>query len=178
MRTAPFATETGSPDDVDGGRRSLVAGILMGVGVAGFVDETVFHQLLHWHHFYDLSTPGWALVSDGLFHAFSWFCMIGGFFIFADLLRRDAWRRTWQLTGFLFGLGGFQLYDGTIQHKLLRLHQIRYGVNILPYDLAWNAVAVIVLIAAVIALIRARRELPIRTTSSGRTAPADRSGDR
>ena len=29
----------------------ISAGVLMGVGVAAFIDETVFHQLLHWHHF-------------------------------------------------------------------------------------------------------------------------------
>jgi uncharacterized membrane protein len=32
-------------------------------------------------------------------------------------------------------LGGFQLYDGTLQHKWWRFHQIRYHVDILPYDL-------------------------------------------
>jgi uncharacterized membrane protein len=26
------------------------------VGLVAFADETVFHQLLHWHHFYDKST--------------------------------------------------------------------------------------------------------------------------
>jgi hypothetical protein len=49
--------------------RNVVSGLLLGVGVAAFVDETVFHQLLHWHHFYDKSTPAAGLVSDGIFHA-------------------------------------------------------------------------------------------------------------
>jgi len=65
---AAFSTaHPGSPEDVNGLRRSLLAGILMGIGVAGFVDETVFHQILHWHHFYNLSTPNWGLISDELF---------------------------------------------------------------------------------------------------------------
>jgi len=34
-------------------------------GVAAFFDETVFHQLLHWHHCYDPSTTEVGLVSDG-----------------------------------------------------------------------------------------------------------------
>jgi uncharacterized membrane protein len=58
------------------------SGALVGVGVSAFVDETVFHQLLHWHHFYDKSTPDVGLVSDGLFHAFGWFAAVGGFFLF------------------------------------------------------------------------------------------------
>lgn len=170
MRTAPFSTEPGSREEVNEVRRSLVAGILMGIGVAGFVDETVFHQILHWHHFYDLSTPSWGLISDGLFHAFSWFCIIGGFFIFADLRRRTAWRQTRHLSGFLFGLGGFQLWDGTIQHKWWHLHEIRYHVNIVPYDLVWNGIAVIVLIGAVVLLMRARRERVPSANAAGSTS--------
>ena len=52
--------------------RSVLTGVLVGVGVAGFVDEVVFHQLLHWHHFYDRSTGAVGLVSDGLLHAATW----------------------------------------------------------------------------------------------------------
>lgn len=49
--------------------------------------------------------------------------------------------------GFLVGLGGFNLYDGTVQHKLLRLHPVREGVaDQLPYDLAWNAVSLALLV--------------------------------
>ncbi len=145
----------GAGDDLH--RRSLVAGGLMGVGVAGFVDETVFHQLLHWHHFYDRSTPAWGLVSDGIFHAASWFCMVAGLFLFADLRRRGVWRSAWHLAGFCFGLGGFQLWDGTVHHKWWGLHQIRYGIDYLPYDLTWNVVAAAVLAVGVVVLTRARR---------------------
>jgi uncharacterized membrane protein len=136
--------------------RSLWSGVLVGLGVAGFVDETVFHQLLHWHHFYDKGTPDAGLVSDGLFHAGSWVAIVAGLFLFADLRRRDDWAaRTWW-GGVLLGLGGFQLYDGTVQHKLMRLHQIRYGVDITPYDLAWNVIAVVLVVAGVVVLLRAR----------------------
>ncbi|WP_235598378.1 DUF2243 domain-containing protein, partial [Heyndrickxia sporothermodurans] len=53
--------------------RNLLSGFLFGLGIAAFFDETVFHQLLRWHHFYDKSTTNIGLISDGLFHAFSWF---------------------------------------------------------------------------------------------------------
>jgi uncharacterized membrane protein len=141
--------------------RSLGSGVLVGIGVAGFVDETVFHQLLHWHHFYDRSTPTAGLVSDGLFHAASWFCVVGGLFLLADLRRRGTFRTRLWWAGMLVGLGGFQLYDGTIQHKLMRLHQIRYHTTIWPYDLAWDAIAVIALVAGAL-LYRSARALPGR----------------
>jgi len=141
------------------GRRSAGSGALVGVGVAAFVDETVFHQLLHWHHFYDRSTPAAGLVSDGVFHAFGWIALVAGLFLYADLQRAGglATGRWWG--GLLAGAGGFQLYDGTVQHKLLHLHQIRYDVDLLAYDLAWNAAAV-VLLASGLVLLRRRSPQP------------------
>ena len=44
---------------------------LLGVGVAGTLDEVIFHQLLRWHHFYDRSDAAVALISDGVFHLVS-----------------------------------------------------------------------------------------------------------
>src|SRR5439155_16189047 len=112
--------------------------VLFGVGLAAFVDETVFHQLLHWHHFYDKSTLEVGLVSDGLFHAFGWFAAVASLFLLADLRRRNGlWWTRWA-GGLLLGAGGFQLYDGVVQHKLMGLHQIRYQVDLVPYDLTWN----------------------------------------
>jgi len=137
--------------------RSVASGVLVGLGVAGFVDETVFHQLLHWHHFYDKSTPEAGLVSDGLFHVGSWVAVVAGLFLFADLRRRDTWAAGPWCGGLLVGLGGFQLYDGIVQHKLLQLHQIRYGVDITPYDVVWNLLAVLLLAAGVAVLVRSRR---------------------
>ncbi|WP_054957959.1 DUF2243 domain-containing protein [Paenibacillus dakarensis] len=130
--------------------RNLWSGILFGIGVIAFIDEVVFHQLLHWHHFYDKSTSDVGLVSDGFFHAFSYFATIGASFMFADLKRRNAfWLRRW-IGGILLGAGAFQLYDGTVQHKLMRLHQIRYNVNIAPYDWTWNLIALALLIAGIV----------------------------
>ena len=71
-------------------RKNILSGVLFGIGFAAFFDEVVFHQLLRWHHFYDQSTTEVGLISDGLFHAFSWFATIGGLFLFADLRRRNA----------------------------------------------------------------------------------------
>lgn len=139
--------------------RNLWSGFLFGLGLAAFIDETVFHQLLHWHHFYDKSTTAIGLISDGLFHAFSWFATIGSLFILADLRRRNAlWMTRWW-GGVLLGAGTFQLYDGTIQHKLMRIHQIRYVENILPYDLVWNLSAAAMIAIGTILIVRTRREL-------------------
>ena len=153
-RSTPAGTTTNGTMGPEG--RSLLSGILVGVGIVAFIDETVFHQLLHWHHFYDKSTPSVGLVSDGIFHAVGWFAVVGGLFIFADLRRRNSLRPRRWWSGLLLGMGGFQLYDGTIQHKLMGLHQIRYHVTIWPYDVVWNVLAALMIIRGVTLLLRSR----------------------
>ncbi|MBC6906385.1 DUF2243 domain-containing protein [Saccharophagus sp. K07] len=132
-------------------------GILFGIGCMAAVDEIIFHQLLGWHHFYDLATPTFGLLSDGLLHAVELLALIAGFFIFLEQRRRGAADIIAIWAGFFMGAGGFQLFDGTINHKILKLHQIRYGVNnILPYDFAWNVAAILLLIIGVIFFARYR----------------------
>ncbi|MET3506088.1 DUF2243 domain-containing protein [Halalkalibacter oceani] len=140
------------------GARKLWSGILFGLGLVAFFDEAVFHQLLHWHHFYDRATTEIGLISDGLFHAFSWFATIAGLFLFADLRRRNALSRGTWWGGVLVGGGGFQLYDGVIQHKLMRIHQIRYVDNVIVYDLIWNVLALIMIAIGLVLLRRSKRQ--------------------
>lgn len=122
-------------------RRSIWSGTLAGVGLMAFTDETVFHQLLRWHHFYDKSTLAVGLVSDGLFHAGGLIAMVAGLFLLADAHRQGGFvpKRWWG--GLLLGAGPFQL---------LGLHQIRYHVTIWPYDLTWNLIAFIMILAGVL----------------------------
>jgi len=146
-------------------RRSLlVSGLLFGIGFVAFVDEAVFHQVLGWHHFYDRSTTEIGLLSDGVFHAFSWFATVGGAFLLADTVRRGGWSPLRWWAAVLVGVGAFQLYDGIVQHKLLRVHQIRSVDDLLPYDLAWNVSAALVLaVGAVLLFVDRRRAATVRS---------------
>ncbi|HEX5742176.1 MAG TPA: DUF2243 domain-containing protein [Pilimelia sp.] len=145
-----------TPDPAPHGGRALLSGVLLGVGAAAFVDEVVFHQLLHWHHFYDRASLAAGLVSDGILHAFGWFATVAGLFLLADLRRRGGRPGPRWWGGLLLGGGGFQLYDGIVHHKLLRLHQIRYVPDVTPYDLVWNAAAAALLAAGAVVLLRRR----------------------
>ena len=122
------------------------AGIFFGLGAIAFIDASVFHQLLHWHHFYDKSTLAVGLISDGLFHAFSWFATVASLFIVAHLRKLRAWDKRRWIGAAVLGAGVFQLYDGIIQHKIFRLHQIRYDVEIFYYDLVWNVLAIFMIL--------------------------------
>jgi uncharacterized membrane protein len=125
------------------------AGALVGVGVMAAIDEIIFHQLLAWHHFYDHSTAEIALLSDGLLHAAELVAIVAGFFRLLDLRRNQALIKARAWAGFFLGLGAFQLFDGVVDHKVLRVHQVRNVENILPYDIAWNSVGLMLLLIGV-----------------------------
>jgi uncharacterized membrane protein len=140
------------------GQGLLWPGVLSGIGLAGTLDEVVLHQLLGWHHFYDRSTPTAGLVSDGLFHLFSTTLLVIGVIQLVERRRTSPDPPRLALAGILLGAGGFNLYDGTIQHKLLALHQVRANApNNLPYDLAFLAIAAVVFAGGVILLRRTRQ---------------------
>jgi uncharacterized membrane protein len=62
------------------------AGILFGLGLGGFFDGIIFHQILQWHHM--LSNAGYPATSidnlkvntlwDGIFHAGTYLFVVGG----------------------------------------------------------------------------------------------------
>ena len=131
-------------------RQLLLTGVILGIGLVGSLDEIVLHQLFQWHNFYVHTNEYWRIFIDGLFHAFS------SAMLFAGAMRLWSQRRSIGslvsarplVAGILLGMGGFNLYDGIVHHKILQLHPVREGVeNLLPYDLAYNGIALLLLIA-------------------------------
>jgi uncharacterized membrane protein len=140
----------GSPVDGTILRATRITGMIIGIGLMGALDEIIFHQLLQWHHFHVHATQYWRIFSDGVLHAFTTAMLVWGAFRLWLYRHRTAAltssRSLW--AGVLLGAGGFQLFDGTVNHKVLQLHPVREGVaNILPYDLAWNAFALLLLVS-------------------------------
>ena len=143
-------------------------GILLGIGLGGFVDGIVLHQLLQWHHMlssegdYPRSTVKGLeanTLADGLFHASTWIAVVVGLWI--------LWRRTteWRWAGsgrslvgwMLVGWGLFNVSEGIVDHHLLGLHHVREGAgHQLGYDLAFLAFG-LALVAVGRLLTRAER---------------------
>lgn len=146
-------------------RHLAVAGVLVGIGLVGTLDEVVFHQLLDWHHFLERAPGGppvpaaprrIGLVSDGLFHVVATVALGAGLLLLGRAGPLHGGGR--RLTGaVLAGGGAFNLYDGVVHHLLLGLHPVRRGVDPLPYDIAWIAVALLLLASGVALLRRASR---------------------
>ncbi|MFD5213902.1 DUF2243 domain-containing protein [Microbacterium sp. NPDC058345] len=156
--------------------RSFWAAVLLGVASMAAIDEIVFHQILGWHHFYDRSSSEIALVSDGLLHAGELLAFAAGFFLMLDARRRGVFSRGIAWSGYLCGLGTFQLFDGVVAHKVLRVHQVRYGVELLPYDLAWLLAACVLIAAglliAVYSVRRGRRARTLTRDQNGGFSPS------
>ncbi|MDQ0729131.1 DUF2243 domain-containing protein [Microbacterium sp. W4I20] len=144
--------------------RTFWAAVLLGVGTMAAIDEIVFHQLLQWHHFFDPARGDLGIVSDGLLHAGELLALGTGFFLLLDARRRGDFTRPVAASGYLVGLGGFQLFDGIIDHKVLQIHQIRYWVDLLPYDIIWNGAGAVLLLTGISIALLARDERPTEPT--------------
>ena len=127
-----------------GSRRPLVvAGLAVGVGMGGFVDGILFHQILQIHNMLSAIRPPDTLVNveinmvwDGLFHAGTWcFTAVGIFLLFrAGKDPGAAWSGRTLGGAVLAGFGLFNLIEGVIDHHLLGVHHVveRLGPSI--YD--------------------------------------------
>jgi uncharacterized membrane protein len=135
-------------------RQLTAAGILLGLGLGGFFDGIVLHQILQWHHMvshvddYPTTTVAGLeanTLGDGLFHAATWLATLAGLFLLWSAVRRP--RGPWSTHAFvgllLIGWGSFNVVEGLIDHHLLELHHVKENAgNQLAWDLAflvWGA---------------------------------------
>jgi uncharacterized membrane protein len=128
-------------------RFPLSAGILFGLGLGGFFDGIVLHQVLQWHHM--LTSAGFPPTDvhnlkvntfwDGLFHSVTYLFVVAGLVVLWKAAHRGhPWWSGKMLAGsMLMGFGIFNLVEGVIDHHLLRIHHVNETV---PRDqwLAWD----------------------------------------
>jgi uncharacterized membrane protein len=117
-----------------GGRRfPTSAGILFGLGLGGFFDGIMLHQVLQWHHMLSSEYPPDTLQSlqintlwDGVFHAGTYvFVLLGLIVLWRKAQARHLWWSGKMLAGsMLMGFGIFNLVEGLINHQLLGLHHV------------------------------------------------------
>jgi uncharacterized membrane protein len=151
---------------VAGARRPLVAaGLLLGVGMGGFADGILLHQLLQWHNMLASQIPVVDLVSskvnmfwDGLFHAFTWLTTLAGLWLLWRAGARSdvPWSGRVLVGAMLAGWGLFNMVEGLIDHQLLGLHHVKPGPNQLAWDLGFLALGALQLLGGW-ALARAGR---------------------
>jgi uncharacterized membrane protein len=114
------------------------AGILFGVGLGGFFDGIVLHQILQWHHM--VTSAGYPADSvenlelntffDGLFHASTYACVVIGLVVLWRAARKThlRWSTKVLISTLLMGFGVFNLLEGLVDHHLLGLHHVNETV--------------------------------------------------
>lgn len=124
-------------------RPLIVAGIVLGLGQAGFFDGIVIHQLLQWHHMFtsvetSKTVAGLELntLGDGLFHLLDWILTLAGIALLWRVSQRpDVSHSTPVFLGaLLIGAGLFDFTEGLIDHQILGIHHVKPG----PHELAWD----------------------------------------
>ncbi|MFE4050204.1 DUF2243 domain-containing protein [Streptomyces sp. YIM B13518] len=149
-----MATTAGEAGTVPAGLR--LPGILLGVGLGGFVDGILLHQLLQWHHmltgtdddrigvrYYDPDTVSGLemnTVWDGVFHVVCWLAVLTGLAVLYSRVTHNR-RRVWAsrvLWGWvLVGWGLFNLVEGVLDHHVLGIHHVHAGGNRIWWDLGF-----------------------------------------
>ena len=123
----------------------------MGVGLGGFIDGILLHQVLQWHHL--LTDTGnhpsdtvagleANTLADGFFHLATWALVV-----VAMVLTVRAWQRgelapPWRahLGMLLAGWGIFNVVEGVIDHQILGIHHVRDDLGApLGWDLGFLA---------------------------------------
>ena len=170
MDITPAPTTAASARD----RRSGVAGppklpgFLMGLGLGGFIDGIVLHQVLQWHHL--LSDTGnhpvttvegleANTVADGIFHLSTWLFVAAGMAVTVSAWQQRRLAPPWRahVGMLLVGWGVFNLVEGVIDHQILGIHHVRDDLGgPLAWDLGFLAFGASLVVVG-LALVRSTR---------------------
>lgn len=122
------------------------AGVMLGIGVGGFIDGVFLHQIFQVHAMLSAQVPLTSMhnmqtnmTADGLFHsAMLAAVVIGIAMLFRAGGRSDVIWSGRSLSGaMLMGWGIFNVVEGVIDHHLLELHHVVERLGSSAWDWAF-----------------------------------------
>ena len=134
---------------------SRAPGIMYGIGLGGFVDGIVLHQILRWHHMmsatgdHPVTTVAGLeanILADGFFHVVSWLFVVGASIVTIAHWRQGRLAPSWRfhLGCVLLGWGLFNVVEGLVDHQLLGVHHVRDDLGApLSWDLGFLLVSLV-----------------------------------
>jgi len=141
---------------------------LTGVGLGGFIDGILLHQILQWHHMLTGDRGGEPATTvagleantlvDGFFHLATWIILVVATTLTVRAWQRDELAPPWRahIGMVLAGWGAFNVVEGLIDHQILGLHHVRDDLGApLGWDLAFLALGAVLVIAG-LAMSRSR----------------------
>ena len=183
--TSHSAAADGDEPDPAPSKPPKAPGFLLGIGLGGFVDGILLHQILQWHHMltdegdFPMDTVQGLednTLADGLFHAATWvFVLIGTLAAVTAWQRRrlaPPWRSHFGLL--LAGWGAFNLVEGTVNHQILGIHHVRDDLGgPLSWDIGFLLFGALLVLLGML-LVRSGDRTA--AANAERTPPLDRGG--
>jgi uncharacterized membrane protein len=133
------------------------AGLLLGIGLGGFLDGIVLHQIVQWHSMlsgrlpmHSMEAMRTSMTADGWFHMATWLVTLAGVAVLWSAVRGPGPLPAGRaLAGWmLVGWGAFNLVEGVVDHHLLELHHVRDLPQHMPaYDWTFLALSLAILVA-------------------------------
>jgi len=125
---------------------------VLGLGLGGFIDGIVLHQILQWHHMLTGDNGGEPMdtvagletntLVDGFFHLATWILVLAATSLLVKAWQRREFAPPWRahVGLMLAGWGVFNLVEGLIDHQLLGIHHVRDDLGApLGWDLGFLA---------------------------------------
>ncbi len=128
---------------------------MLGIGLGGFVDGILLHQVFQIHAMLSAKLPLTSMANmqvnmtaDGLFHAALWLTTLTGvMLLFNAAKRRDVrWSRRTLYGAMLAGWGLFNVVEGIVNHHLLGLHHVVERLGPSVWDWVFLAVSAAMMI--------------------------------
>jgi uncharacterized membrane protein len=147
----------------------LAAGVALGIGLGGFVDGILFHQLLQLHSMLSALYPPTSVLNiehnmvwDGLFHVFAWCTtMLGVVLLWRAGATPDVvWCGRTLFGAGLCGWGLFNVVEGTIDHFLLQVHHVVESQGLSVWDWLFLASGILLIALGVGVMRSARSAVP------------------
>ena len=132
-----------------------VSGLILGIGLGGFVDGILLHQIWQVHAMLSARVPLTTMenmqinmTADGLFHAVVWAAtLIGIIMLFNAGKRSEVFFSDRVFYGsMLAGWGIFNVVEGVIDHHLLEVHHVVQRLGQSMWDWLFLGVSVVLIL--------------------------------
>jgi uncharacterized membrane protein len=129
---------------------------MLGIGLGGFFDGILLHQILQVHAMLSAKVPldtmanmRTNMTADGLFHAMTWVATLFGVALLWNALNRhlDVRPPGAKLVAYMLaGWGWFNLVEGIINHHILNLHHVLQALGQSVWDWLFLASGVVLIV--------------------------------
>ncbi len=147
----------------------VTAGTFLGIGMGGFVDGILFHQILQLHAMVSAIVPKTSIPNieinmfwDGMFHALTWVMTAIGIMLLWRAARRVdvPWLGKVFVGALFLGWGLFNLIEGIIDHHILNLHHVYEAQGQSKFDYLFLLSGVVFIVGGLMA-VRSQRNVTV-----------------